>query len=215
MNYRMIVTIVPRGSGEKIAAAAVSGGAGGGTVLMGKGSAASSVLQFLGLGETDKDIALSVAAEDKAQSVMAAVSAATAGCRPHFGIMFSLWVGALMKSGPASDIDKGDIAMDNEGDYRMVNVIVNRGYAEDAMAAARKAGATGGTILQARGTAREGDAEFFGVRLVPEKDMLVIVVEASRRDAVLEAIRALPCFAEKGSGIVFSQPVSDFTPLGR
>ena len=93
--------------------------------------------------------------------------------------------------------------------------IVNKGYAEDAMAAARKAGASGGTILGARGTASEADARFFGVKLVPEKELLLILTPVAVAEAVFQAVRALPCFAEKGSGIEFSVPVRDFTALGR
>ncbi len=105
--------------------------------------------------------------------------------------------------------------MSETSDYRLVHVIVNKGYAEDAMAAARKAGAGGGTILHARGTAREDDAKFFGVPIVPEKDTLLILVPTEKASAVFDAIRSLPCLAEKGSGIVFTLPVSDFSVLGR
>ena len=71
--------------------------------------------------------------------------------------------------------------MSAENNYQMINVIVNKGYAEDAMAAARKAGAGGGTIIGARGTAKEGDAAFFGMKIVPEKEMLMILVPAEKK----------------------------------
>ena len=103
--------------------------------------------------------------------------------------------------------------MDAGGRMAIV-AIVNKDYAEDAMAEARKAGAGGGTILQARGTAREGDAAFFGVKLVPEKEVLVIVAEMDRFRGILEAIRKSPAFAEKGSGIVFTVRAEDVSMLG-
>ena len=99
--------------------------------------------------------------------------------------------------------------------HRMINVIVNKDYAEEAMAAARKAGAGGGTILNARGTARAGDVKFFGVQIVPEKELLVILAPEERADAILDAVKALPCLAQKGSGIVYSIPVRDFAVLGK
>ena len=107
---------------------------------------------------------------------------------------------------------KGEEAMT---DYEMINIIVNKGYAEDAMAAARKAGAGGGTIIGARGTAKEGDSTFFGVEIVPEKEMLMILVPAEKKAAVVEAVTALPCFAEAGSGIIFCNEAQDFTLLGK
>ena len=100
-------------------------------------------------------------------------------------------------------------------DYEMINVIVNKGYAEDAMAAARKAGAGGGTIIQAHGTAKEGDAKFFGSEIVPEKDMLVILVPADKKSSIIKAISELDCFKTPGSGIIFCNEVKDFTVLGK
>ena len=83
------------------------------------------------------------------------------------------------------------------------------------MAAARKAGAGGGTVLNARGTAREDDVKFFGMHIVPEKEMLMIVTEHEKKAAVIEAIRTLPCLEQTGSGITFSAGVENFTVLGK
>ena len=50
---------------------------------------------------------------------------------------------------------------------------------------------------------------------VAEKELLLILAPVAVAEAVFQAVRALPCFAEKGSGIEFSVPVRDFTALGR
>ena len=86
--------------------------------------------------------------------------------------------------------------------HDVINVIVNRGFADDVMDAARKAGAGGGTVINARGTAREDDERFFGMHIVPEKEMLIIVVEHSNKEKVMSAIQNLECLSEPGSGIV-------------
>ena len=97
--------------------------------------------------------------------------------------------------------------------YEAINIIVNKGYAEDAMAAARKAGAGGGTIISARGTAKEGDSTFFGVEIVPEKEMLMILVPHDKCDAIVQAVSSLACFEKAGSGIIFSNKVESFRPI--
>ena len=214
MNNRLIVCIVPHGRGDLVAGAARDAGAGGGTILMGRGTAANAILQLLGLGDTWKDITVNVVSEAVAAGVRESVRMAAAGERRHFGVMFSVDVADFARSGDAARAPRGGTVMDNGG-YRLISVIVNKGYAEDAMAAARKAGAGGGTILGARGTANEEDARFFGVRLVPEKELLLVLVADDVADAVFAAIRALPCFAEKGAGIEFSVPVREFTLLGK
>ena len=83
------------------------------------------------------------------------------------------------------------------------------------MAAARKAGAGGGTILSARGTAKEGDAKFFGMEIVPEKEMLMILVPSAKKTEILDAVKSLPCFEKAGSGIIFSNEVESFSVLGK
>lgn len=104
--------------------------------------------------------------------------------------------------------------MDETSGTKLICVIVNDGYAEDAMAAARSKGAKGGTIIKARGTANVNDAQFFGVHLSPEKEMLLIVVEEANYESVFNAIREMPCFENKGSGVAFAIPTSAFTTLG-
>ena len=49
--------------------------------------------------------------------------------------------------------------------HEVIFAIVNSGYAEEAMAIAREQGARGGTILNARGVAREKEAAFFGITI--------------------------------------------------
>ena len=214
--HSLVVSIVPHGSGEEVAAAANAAGAGGGTALLGRGTAASSILQLLGLGDTAKDIVLTVVPAAAEETVASAIHGATAGKKPHFGVLFRIATPHFARNGvPQTGSAEGTPAMQNDPLRELICVIVNKGYAEDAMAAARKAGAGGGTVLAARGTARPDDAAFFGVPLVPEKDVLLILAEADCARAVYEAVRTLPCLAEKGSGIVFSLPVHAFSQLGR
>jgi nitrogen regulatory protein PII len=53
------------------------------------------------------------------------------------------------------------------------------------------------------------------MKIVPEKEMLMILVPSDKKDAILQAITALPCFAEAGSGIIFCNEAQDFTLLGK
>ena len=97
----------------------------------------------------------------------------------------------------------------------LITFIVNKGYADDAMIAARKAGATGGTVLNARGTGNEEDVEFFGIPLVPEKEILLIIVAADKAEAILREVQDVPCFSEPGAGIAYCMDVEDFIILGK
>lgn len=97
--------------------------------------------------------------------------------------------------------------------HEVVFAIVNAGFAEEVMDVAKEHGARGGTIINARGVAREEAAAFFGITLHAEKEILMMVVEKKIRDAVLNAIYKEMGMAKKAKGIAFSLPVSDVAGL--
>ena len=97
--------------------------------------------------------------------------------------------------------------------HEVIFAIVNSGFAEDVMDVAREQGVKGGTILNARGVAREDAAAFFGITLHAEKEILMMVVEKDIRDNVLNAIYKEMGMAKAAQGIAFSLPVSDVTGL--
>ncbi len=101
----------------------------------------------------------------------------------------------------------------NTNTHEVVFAIVNDGYAEDVMEVAREQGVRGGTILNARGVLREDAAAFFGITLHQDKEILMMVVDKSIRDNVLNAIYKEMGMARKAKGIVFSLPVSDVAGL--
>ena len=94
-------------------------------------------------------------------------------------------------------------------EHEVIFAIVNSGYAEDAMNVAREQGVRGGTILNARGVAREQEAAFFGITIHAEKEILMMVVEKKIRDQVLNALYKEMGMGKKAQGIAFSLPVSD------
>ena len=81
------------------------------------------------------------------------------------------------------------------------------------VAVARENGARGGTILNARGVAREKEAAFFGITIHAEKEILMLVVEKSIRDTILNALYKAMGMDKKAQGIAFSLPVSDVAGL--
>ena len=97
--------------------------------------------------------------------------------------------------------------------HEVIFAIVNAGFAEEAMEVAREEGVRGGTILNARGVAREEAAAFFGISIHHEKEILMMVVEKNIRDNVLNALYKSMGMAKKAQGIVFAMPVSDVAGL--
>ena len=220
--YKLIISIVPHDCGELITSAAASKGAGGGTVIMARGTAQNNIIQLLGLGDTSKDIAYVIVDESIHQAVCDEILLQTAQKKKSFGVMFSVDLMDFIKAGAGTPgaaggtiTNTGDTMAEKNDSYQMISVIVNKGYADDAMAAARKAGAGGGTIISARGTAKEGDAKFLGMEIVPEKDLLIIVVPGEKCAQIVQAIKELPCMQKAGSGVIFCNEAHGFTLLGK
>lgn len=211
MSYRLIIGIVPHNAGDEIVKAAANAGARGGTILMGTGTASSNVLSLLGFGSAGKDIVMILVEEEIKDAVVSAIVETSRTKKKSFGVLWTLNVSRLIRCGNESG---GKTEMNSVADHQLITLIVNKGYAEDAMAAARTAGARGGTIINGRGTAKEGDEKFFGMEIVPEKDILMILVSNDQCDAVIEAVKKLPCLQTPGSGITFCADAHDFTSLG-
>ena len=92
--------------------------------------------------------------------------------------------------------------------FEVIFCIVNKGFADRAMDAARAAGAKGGTILHGRGTASPDAEKLFGITIQPDKDVVLLLVPAKIKDDVLHAIYKSAGLKSAGQGIAFSLPVS-------
>lgn len=93
--------------------------------------------------------------------------------------------------------------------HEVIIAIVNSGFAEEAMEVAKAHGARGGTIINARGVAKEEAAAFFGIAFHADKELLMIVVEKEIRNDIFNALYKEMGMDKKSRGIVFSLPVSD------
>ena len=97
--------------------------------------------------------------------------------------------------------------------HEVIVAIVNEGFSELVMNAAREVGARGGTIAHARGTGTKEIEKKYGVVITPQKEMIYILVNAKIRDQVLAAINKAAGIDTNGQGICFSLPVSNVSGL--
>ncbi len=104
---------------------------------------------------------------------------------------------------------------DMKFEYELIVVVFNEGYSDAVMDAARSAGASGGTLVHAKGAGRAKKEKFFDVSLAEEKDMLYIVAESENKAAIMKAINE-KCGDDTAVGaICFSLPVSQVEGLRR
>lgn len=99
--------------------------------------------------------------------------------------------------------------------YELILFILNKGHIDEAMTAAREAGATGGTILTGRGSAPEEIEKAFGIPVQQEKELLMILAEKEKRSGIMSAISEKAGLNKPGCGIGFSMAVEDVTGIGK
>ena len=95
-----------------------------------------------------------------------------------------------------------------EKQYEAIFSIINAGFSDDVMYAARKAGAAGGTIIKGRGTAPMGAEAIFDIKIQPEKEIVLLLVPAEIKDDVLREIYNAAGLGSASQGITFSIPVA-------
>ena len=103
--------------------------------------------------------------------------------------------------------------MKEEKQFDLIIVITNQGYSEDVMAAAKSGGATGGTILSARGTGMGEIEKFFGIMLQKEKEILMIVTPRERKQSIMQAVCRDMGLHSPAQSVSFAVPVEDVAGL--
>jgi nitrogen regulatory protein PII len=101
-------------------------------------------------------------------------------------------------------------------EFKLIMAMIDDDHVEAVMEAARKAGASGATIIPyARGQGLKRHMTFFGLEYLGARDILLYLVEASRSTAVLDAITAAGKLDEsQHTGIALELDVSRATGLG-
>ncbi len=101
--------------------------------------------------------------------------------------------------------------------FKMIVVFTEDDETDAIMKAARKAGATGATVINnARGEGLEKSKTFLGLTLETQRDVLLFLVEEHLSRHILEEIAKIGKFEERpGSGIAFQIDVEDAVGVTR
>ena len=92
-------------------------------------------------------------------------------------------------------------------EYEVIICIVNAGFSDTVMDAAKEFGARGGTVIHARGTANSLAEKKFEIPVSPEKEMVMILVPSEIKENVLHGLYRAVGLKTPGQGIAFSLPV--------
>lgn len=111
------------------------------------------------------------------------------------------------------ETELGEEGVMEEYGYSLIITVVNQGFADTVMDAARSVNARGGTILKAKGTGEGYTQKFFGISITDEKEMVYVVAKKSDRDAIMHAIMEKAGAGTAARGAVFALPVDSVSGM--
>ena len=198
----LICCVVNMGDACKAMKYAGKCGIKGGTVSLGRGSIHSSLLDFLQINEVRKEIITMVVDNESAADAIKCLSEEMQFHKPHHGIAFSYSVSEYYGRKNAFN-EKSETEEVKNNVYKAIFVIVDKGKAEDVIDAANKAGAGGGTIINARGGSIQEVRRLFSLEIEPEKEEVFIIAKSELKDSIVESVRTHLNIDEPGNGVIF------------
>ena len=201
-------------------------------ITKGMGTAKSEVLNLLGIGANDKAVIICVEQEVLIPILFKEARKKLGFHTPGTGIAFTVPLSGI--NTPLLRVFKDSIDMNEktavkgkgeimaeekkaaipaEVNHDLIIAVINHGYSDDFMNAARDAGASGGTVIHARGLAHEGPVKFFGVSFQEEKEVVLILTSREKKLPIMEAVSLSHGITSEAEGIILSLPVDSVMGL--
>lgn len=184
-------------------------------LTLGRGTAASEVLDSFGLEATEKAILFAFVTDTEWKRIKSGLQKQIKIDIPGSGIAFIVPLSSiggkkqLQFLTEGRKFEKGEESTLKETKYELLVVIANQGYTDMIMDAAREAKAAGGTVIHAKGTGAEKAQKFLGVSIADEKEMIFMVTRREGKNAIMKAIMDKAGLESKARSIVFSLPVTE------
>ncbi len=188
-----------------------------------KGTAPSEIMDTLGLTDGDKCIITSllpkVLADEMLKKLRKELQLGLAGTGVAFTIPLSGANSRMLKmieqlENTEGLISEGRETKMEESGYALIIALVDRGYSEEVMEAARSEGSTGGTVLNTRWVSADEEAmSFWGVTMQAEKEIVMILASHDDRLAIMRAIGKQCGATSEAHGMVMSLPVDSVIGL--
>ena len=99
--------------------------------------------------------------------------------------------------------------------HELVVAVVNQKYTEEAIEAARSAGATGATVFHTKSINNAPAEQKIGTSFSQETDTVFFLTSYEYRAAIMEAVRDKAGLKTEGGAVIFSLPVDDLVGIGR
>lgn len=181
----------------------------------GTGTAHSAVLDYLGIGQTEKAILVSLFPETDEEQVLWKIVQKFLLDRAGRGISFTVPLSGiseivakgLLSAASEKTIDGRKLMKDEDRKYDLIVASIAANHVDLAMEAARAAGAAGGTVIRARATGNSKAEQFIGITLMEERELLLILTKREGKLAIMQALSEKVGLKTEAGGVIFSLPV--------
>lgn len=213
---KLLFCIVNLGDAEKLKETVEENTASLTFLFSGMGTAHSAVLDYLGVGQTEKSVLVSLFPESDEERVLKAIREKISFYRGR-GISFTAPLSGISeitaKGLLAAATEKGQsgrkLMKDEDRKYDLIVASLTANFTDAAMEAARAAGAAGGTVLRARSMENAKAEQFIGITLLNERELLLILTRRERKLAIMQALSEKVGLKTEAGGVIFSLPVDN------
>ena len=214
MDLNFVITILDRKREREMAAIQNTMQISLSLTLFGRGTASREVLEFYDLEPTSKALVACVVDRERTGLLVHEAKKRLLLDVPGNGILLVIPVKSVCGGRTLAYFTEGARTNGQEAgeltfSHELIFVILNQGYTDDVMEAARTAGARGGTVLHAKGTGAGLAKKFFGVSLAEEKEILLIVSDMKEKVGIMKAIATQSGPDSPAGAISFTLPVSE------
>ena len=181
----------------------------------GTGTARSAVLDYLGIGNTEKSFVVSLIPESDEETIMRELRARMSLYLVGRGISFTVPMTAvseivangLQSAATEKTIDGSKVMKDEQRQYDLIIAAMAANFVDDAMTAARAAGAAGGTVVRGRSLSNDKAEQFIGISLMHEQELLFILTTREHKLDIMKALSEKVGLKSEAGGVIFSLPV--------
>lgn len=187
-------------------------------IMHAQGTASSEIMDMLGLGGVEKDVMLSMLPKPLADTMLRKLRHTLHLGMPNTGVAFTVTMSScsghmirLMESAGVQEEERsGRNEWDEmENEYSAIMAIVNQGFSEEVMNAARPMGASGGTVFHSRRIGSEEAMKFWNISIQQEREVVLILAKKENKKAIMQAVNKACGMQSKANGIVLSLPVDE------
>ena len=216
MELYYVIAITDHARGEAMNALYRAAGLRGILSMPGRGTATSEHLAIYGLDATEKYVISAIGNGSEAEGLIKSAKRKLFIDIPGNGVMLTVPLKSVAGGKTLAyltDEQKTGGAPRMDFEHELIIVILNEGYSDFVMDAARAAGAGGGTVLHAKGTGGTRGEKFFSVSLADEKDMIYIIAHKDEKAAIMRSINEQAGPGSRAGAICFSLPISSVAGL--